>query len=263
MAPAILSVLFAVAAVAQPKDEAHQDSIIAKYLKRGAWKHSMFSKEWHDEIDKGLAEDSTVAYLWQQKAMPLFKQRKYEYAMPFLDKAVQYDKHWLDYRAFMECIFAKQYRRALIDFEVAKKLNGDVYVMDHSYDFYRGLCYLQLNLFDSALLALHSEIEKAEREQGKGWVHFLDIFYLGVAYYELQDYDKAIATFERCLKSNPVLSDAKYYYGCALIRKGDEVKGKAFINEAREDAKEGKTINEDNAIYEPYPYQVNWKLVAP
>jgi hypothetical protein len=39
-------------------------------------------------------------------------------------------------------------------------------------------------------------------------------------------------------------------------------KGLATIKEAEEDYKKGFSINEDNAIYEVYPYQVNWKMMS-
>ena len=86
-----------------------QKEIINEHLKNGAWKHELFSREWQEEIDKGLAKDSTIAYLWQQKAMPMFKQGKYEVGVDFIDKAVKYDRQgWQDYRAFIKCIFAKK-----------------------------------------------------------------------------------------------------------------------------------------------------------
>ena len=89
-----------------------------------------------------MKKDSTIAYLWQQKAMPLFKARKYEAGMIFLDKAVLYDEaEYLDYRAFIKCIFAKTYREAIIDFEKCKEKVGNSYVMDHTYDFHIALSY--------------------------------------------------------------------------------------------------------------------------
>ena len=95
-----------------------QDAIIKEHLENGAWQHMMFSKEWQDEIDLGLKKDSTIAYLWQQKAMPYFKLRKCEIGMPFIDKAVVHDaQRWQPYRAFIKCIFAKTYKDAIIDFE--------------------------------------------------------------------------------------------------------------------------------------------------
>src|SRR5690606_11666425 len=94
-----------------------QQGIIEKYLVDSARQYSYYSKEWQKYIDMGLQEDSTIAYLWQQKAMPLFKQGKYELGMQYLDKAVYYDRsRWLNYRAFIKCIFAKTYRAAITDF---------------------------------------------------------------------------------------------------------------------------------------------------
>lgn len=63
--------LFAVSCEAQNKDTiAHnkQEEIIEKYLRNGAWNHHYLTKEWNEWIDKGIHEDSSIAYLWQQKA---------------------------------------------------------------------------------------------------------------------------------------------------------------------------------------------------
>jgi tetratricopeptide (TPR) repeat protein len=244
-----------------PSSKARQDSIIEKYLKQGAWKYHYFSKEWNTYIDEGLRQDSTIAYLWQQKAMPFFKRRKYEVGLQYLDQAVKYDKFWLDYRGYIKCIFAKTYKEALADFQECKKRNDNGRIMDHSYDFYMALCYLQLNNFQVALFILKADIDKTEKEKGKDWVHYLDLFYLGIIYYELADYDKAIVAFDRSLFKYPNFSDAKYFKGKCIALKGDYDKGTDLIKEAKKDFEKGYTINEDNVLYEPYPYQVNWKMV--
>lgn len=105
-----------------------QDSIIEEHLENGAWKKGLYSTEWQEEIDKGLAKDSTIAYLWQQKAMPLFKQGKYELGMKYLDKAVKFDRNneWLEYRAFMKCIFSKHIKRRLKTLKSVKRKRGIV-----------------------------------------------------------------------------------------------------------------------------------------
>jgi len=241
--------------------KAKQDSIIEKYLKQGAWKYPYFSKEWDAYIDAGLKQDSTIAYLWQQKAMPLFKRRKYEVGLLYLNQAVKYDKFWLDYRGFIKCIFAKAYKDALVDFQECKKRNSNGHIMDHSYDFYMALCYLQLNDFHKALSVLKADIDKTEKENGKDWVHYLDLFYLGIIYYELGEYDKAIITFDSSLSKYSRFSDAKYFKGKCIILKGDYDKGIELMKEGKKDFEKGYTINEDNSLYELYPYQVNWKMV--
>src|SRR5690606_33299861 len=103
-------------------------------------------------LDAGIKKDSTIAYLWQQKAMPYFKVKKYEVGMQYIDKAVALDtKRYQSYRAFIKCIFAKTYKEAIIDFEQCIADWGDNFEMDHSYSFYIGLSYLQLNEFDKAV----------------------------------------------------------------------------------------------------------------
>jgi flagellar motor switch protein FliM len=44
-------------------DKEKQEEIINEHLKNGAWKHETYSREWQEEIDKGLAKDNSVAYL--------------------------------------------------------------------------------------------------------------------------------------------------------------------------------------------------------
>jgi len=165
----------------------------------------LYSQKRQRYLDSALTIKPWKASWWQQKAMPLYKQKKYEAGEYFLDSAVKYDTYsYIDYRAFMKCIFQKSYREAIKDFESAKVIIGDGEVMDHTYDFYIGLCYLQLDRFDSAEYYLVKSTDQQRKSMGSHWVHPLDLFYLGIVYYE-QEY----------------------------------------------------TINEDNAVYEVYPYQVS------
>lgn len=53
-----------------------QDEIIQEYLINGAWKYTYLSKEWDEWINLGLQKDSTIAYLWQQKALPFLETKK-------------------------------------------------------------------------------------------------------------------------------------------------------------------------------------------
>jgi tetratricopeptide (TPR) repeat protein len=247
---------------AQTKDlntRARQDTIIATYLKRGAWKHSYFDKEWEQYIVKGLAEDSTVAYLWQQRAMPYFKQHKYDIGIRYLNKAVTYDTKWSDYRAYMECIFMKNYPQALIHFEQCKQLQPGGVVMDHPYDFYIALCHLQLNEYTEALTILNRLVQQTTDSKGKEWVHPNDLYYLGITYYELGKYTEAIQTFDEAITLYHNFADAKYYKGKCYAQQQQDVLSKTAFKEADEDFAKGYTINEDNIIYEYYPYQVYWK----
>jgi tetratricopeptide (TPR) repeat protein len=238
---------------------ARQEAIIKEHLENGAWQHMMFSKQWQDEIDTGLKKDSTIAYLWQQKAMPYFKLRKCEIGMPFIDKAVLYDaKRWQPYRAFIKCIFAKTYKDAIIDFEDCIKKYGNWYEMDHTYSFYIGLCYLQLNDFKSAekLFKEYNDDLYANRQ---GLEHPTALFYYGISKYEQEKWQDAILEFDKALKIYPNFSDVKFYKAMCLIRLGKMDSVSFLLDEGKKNAELGFTIMEDNVIYEKYPYQVIWK----
>jgi tetratricopeptide (TPR) repeat protein len=243
----------------QIEKKIRQEAIVKESLENGAWKHMMFSKQWQDEIDAGLKKDSTVAYLWQQKAMPLFKLRKYEIGMPFIDKAVLHDaQRWQPYRAFIKCIFAKTYKDAIIDFEDCIKKYGNGYEMDHTYSFYIGLCYLQLNEYIKAEKLFKEYIDDIFNNR-QGLEHPTALFYYGISKYEQERWQDAIFEFDRTLKIYPNFSDVKFYKAMCLIRLEKMDEANILLEEGKKDAESGFTINEDNTIYEKYPYQVIWK----
>ena len=238
---------------------AMQQKIIEEFADNCAHKNPVFSHEWQQCLDSGLKQDSTVAYLWQQKAMPLFKHRKYELGMAYIDKAVRYDRNrWQEYRAFIKCIFAKTYKDALVDFEDCKKRYGNRYVMDHTYDFYIGLCHLQLNNYPAAENCFLEYVNDMLKK-GEDWVHPTALFYYGIAVYEQQRYAEAITIFDRALKNYEQFSDVKYYKAMCYYNTADADNAVLWYKQSREDYKKGFTINEDNTAYETYPYQITWK----
>lgn len=241
----------------------NQDEILNTYLKNGAWKHHYTTKEWDEWINKGLKQDSTIAYLWQQRAMPLWKQKKYQLAISYFDKAVALDrKKWLSRLGFLKCIFAKDYNAALKDLTTYKQEFGSTYEQDHSLEFYIGLCYLQLNHYDKALVNLQESVNYEIDQHGENWVHYLDRFYLAIAFYELGEYKKAILEFDKVLKEYPNFSDAKYYKSISLNYLNKKEEAKLLMAEGKLNFKNGNTFNEDSSLYEDYPYQLTWQWEA-
>ena len=233
-----------------------QDSIrLYKYLDK-VREFPLFSMKRQLYIDSALAIVPKASQLWQQKAMPLFKQKKYEIGMPYLDSAVKYDKskHWLEYRAFIKCIFQKSYRAAIKDFNLAQKQIGNSYVMDHSYEFYKGLCYLQLNQFDSAEYLMNKVIN--EELKARNEAHHLHWFYLGIVQYEKENFKEATKSFDSCLKQYPQFSDAQFYNAICYKEQNQMKEAIELLLIAKENLRKGYTINEDNAFYEAYPYQI-------
>ena len=240
-------------------DRARQERIIEEHFINGALRYDVYSRERQEELDKGLAKDSTIAYLWQQKAMPLFKQAKYEVGMDYIDKAVKYDpEEWQDYRAFIKCIFAKTYREAIKDFEECKVKYGYVFVMDHSYDFYIGLSHLQLDEFEKAEEIFAKDYKYQLSEKGADWIHHLDLFYFGISRYEQKNYHGAIELFDLALARYPEFSEAQIFKATCLRKLGQFEESNVIHKEGEINGRKGYTINEDNVIYERYPYQIRW-----
>ncbi len=238
---------------------ARQDSVIETYAKNCAhtFSYNYEMSEWQACLDKGLEQDSTIAYLWQQKAMPYFKARKYEVGMEFLDKAVLYNpKRYLSYRAFIKCIFVKNYKEAIKDFEKCIEMEGNTYVMDHTYNFHIALSYLQLNQYKKAEKIFEADIAAQEKQWGEA--HFLDLFYFGISKYEQGKWEEAIEQFDKSLSFYPDFSDVEYYKSVCLMKLDKIEEFEKLYDKAKEDAKNGHSIAEDNVIYETYPYQVRW-----
>lgn len=237
-----------------------QDEIIKKYLKNGAWNHHYLTKEWDEWINKGIQADSTIAYLWQQKALPLWKQKKYSLAIAYYNQAVKYDREkWLSRLAFLKCIFAKDYEGALSDIKTYIKEYGSTFEQDHSLEFYMGLCYLQLNQFDKAFEILSHNVKAQEIEYGMDWLHYLDRYYLAIAYYEQSDYVNANSELDKVLKEYPDFSDAQYYKSICLYYLGKKEEAMKIANIGKSNYDKGKTFHEDSNIYEMYPYQITWQ----
>ncbi len=238
-----------------------QEKIIEEYSTQCAKTHNYTYEmnEWQECLNKGLEKDSTISYLWQQKAMPFFKARKYEVGMKFIDKAVHYNpQKYLSYRAFIKCIFSKSYNAAIEDFEAAIKMHGNSYEMDHTYQFYIALSYLQLNEFEKAEKIFNEDIKDQNNKFPDG-AHYLDLFYFGITKYELGKWEEAIEQFDKALETYPNFAEVLFYKGLCLARLEKENEAMSILKEAVKEGKNGYTINEDNVIYEMYPYQIRWK----
>lgn len=245
---------------AQEGNNKEQEKIIEEYLTNCAEKYyyTIQMSEWQDCLDQGLKKDSTIAYLWQQKAMPYFKARKYEVGMPFLDKAVKHNaKRWQPYRGFMKCIFSKNYKDAIDDLENSKEKFGNGYVMDHTYDFYIGISYLQLCEYLKAESCLKGYVDEIFLTR-QGLEHPTAYFYYGISLYEQKKWQEAIDIFDKAIKIYPNFSDAKYYKAICLSRLKKYEESKKMVEESKSDYKIGYKLNEDNTIYETYPYQKKW-----
>ena len=161
----------------------------------------------------------------------------------------------MPYRAFIKCIFAKTYHEAISDFKESLSEFGNSYEMDHTYKFYIGLSYLQLNEFEKAEKIFEEDLNELGPNES---VHHLDLFYYGIAKYEQEKWQEAIVQFDKALELYPQFSDVQYYKAISMARLGYTEEADVLFQESEKNRNTGYTINEGNSVYENYPYQIRW-----
>lgn len=130
--------------------------------------------------------------------------------------------------------------------------------MDHTYKFHIGLSYLQLNEFEKTETIFEEDLREQIEHWGEDGHHHLDLFYYGISKYEQGKWQDAIAEFNKALKIYPNFAEVQYYKAVCLIKLKRQNEAMELIKIAESNGLAGNTINEDNVIYERYPYQVRW-----
>ena len=220
---------------------------------------SYTSAEWQTRVDSALKIDPTNDELWQQKAMPFLKNGDFGSWIKNIDKAVALNPvHWLSYRGFCREIFMKDYETAIKDYEAAEKIQPSEvhFVMDHTFDFYKSLCYFELKKPDLALLHIQKSVNWQLKNKGVDWTHYADFFYLAVAHFELKNWKLALENIDICLTKYPQFPSALYYKALILKELGQKEKAVPFLINAKKYIAKGFYMNEDNEAYSNYPKQI-------
>jgi len=232
----------------------NKDIIEQKYIINGAWKYGIYEPQFQMYLDSAIYYCPTLASAYQQKAMAFFKCKNYTKGEYYINIACELSGEYFDYRAFMVCIFSRDYETASNLFISLINERGDNHIMDHKYSFYLGLCYIQLLQLDKAKTIFIKLTENTTP-------HYLDYFYLGVIYYNLFEFDKAKICFQKSIVEYSQFSDA-YFYLAKIDENNLEFEGrKTKLKLSKELLLNRYTINEDNAKYEFYPYQVNIDMI--
>ncbi|RZK23669.1 MAG: tetratricopeptide repeat protein [Hymenobacter sp.] len=248
-------------APARPADQCgsrrYQDSLVTKYIARGAHQYSYNDPRWTQYCDSLLAVCPSVAYAYQQKAVPLIKDGKYAAAFALENRAAALDpRAWLAYRGFLKCIFTKDYEGAILDFQQVARLKPGSREMDHTYPFFEGLCNLELGNYQRAEANFKEDIRQQKGPGGQQDVHFNTLFYTGVVYLQMKRYAPASAYLTQCLKAYPQHPEANYYLGLTYQAQGNKATARRYFLAAQKALASGYRLNEDNIYYANYPRQI-------
>lgn len=233
------------------------DSLIERYIRNGTQKLYYNTEIYQTYCDSLINICPNIAIAYQQKALPFIKNGDYASAFPLEDKAVELDpKSYMSYRAFLKCIFTKDYKGAIIDFQSAEKLNPNGFTMDHTYFFYQGLCNLELENYERAKDNFGKDTVAQITATGDGTIHFNTLLYLGILFYELKDNTNAKIFLMRCLKQYKELPEANYYLALIFKRENNFEAYNNYLQLSKDFLTKGYTINEDNTFYANYPHQI-------
>ncbi|MGI4872937.1 MAG: tetratricopeptide repeat protein [Janthinobacterium lividum] len=236
---------------------AYQDTLVARYLDRGAERVGYLDPRWAMYCDSVIARCPRIAQAYQLKAVPLIKDGKYADAFALEDQAVAIDPHnWLAYRGFLKCIFSKDYEGALVDFERVTLLKPNGREMDHTYPFFEGLCHLELGQLPQAVADFGRDIQLQQGSSGKGDVHYNSQFYQGVVYFEQKNYAQASRCLRQCLSQYARHPDANYYSALVCQAQGNRAEATKHLQTAHEALAAGYRLNEDNIFYVNYLHQI-------
>lgn len=237
--------------------KAYQDSLIVRYIDRGAEKYSYLDPRWNQCCDSLIARCPNIAVAYQHKAVPLVKDGKWEEAFALENKAVELDPHvWLSYRGFLKVIKTKDYEGGLTDFQQAARLNANGREMDHTYPFFEGLCHMGMGNYSQAETDFKRDIALQKSSVAEANIHFNSLFYLGVLYWQMQKYTLAERYLQQCLKQYAQHPDANYYLALTHRAQGKEAAARQGLAFAQECLAKGYQLNEDNIVYENYPHQI-------
>ncbi|MEO9511024.1 MAG: tetratricopeptide repeat protein [Flavobacteriaceae bacterium] len=188
-------------------------------------------------IEKAISIDSTYAEALRELSVAYLKRGMPHKWKPQFDRAVRHDpKTWVPWRGYLYLYFYRDYEKALADFNASDTLTPHLdYPQGHSVDFWRGITYLGLKDHANSIAYWNKHIVKESEDSGEDWVELEAFLYRGIAYYESDNFEKALEDFDKLIHYFKSSADAKFYKAKILLSMGEKKEALKLVNEAIED----------------------------
>ena len=176
-------------------------------------------------------QDPTNSEIYFEQSVPYNKRGVYERGFELLDKAVEYNpKVYLGYRGYMKLRFLRDFDGAIKDFETLDELTPNFVdaPWGEDIDFLRGEAYFGIGEYQKAIEHFNKSIEN----QGEDWADIQTYVYLGICESKLENFDKAVISYNRALNQSKYICEA--HLGLAKVHKeiGETEKAKEHILKA-------------------------------
>ncbi len=191
-----------------------QKAMSEKLLQIGMSFYGQGSPKSMEFIEQAIMLDSTNAAAWRELSIPYLKRGYAHQWHELIDKAVYYDPEtWMGYRATMKLYFYRDFEGAIADFNATDTItpNFTDYPQGQSVDYMRGLCYMGLGQYATAIDWYNKYIAEVTEEQGEKWVDVYAFLYKGITFNYLQQYDSALLNLNKGLSYYPNSADMHYH----------------------------------------------------
>lgn len=166
-----------------------------------------------------------------EQSVAFNKRGEYARGFELLDKAVELDpKLHLGYRGWMKLRKLRDFDNALNDFNKLDYLTPNFVdaPWGENIDFLRGECYFGKKDYQKAIESFNLNVKNNKED----WVDIHTFVYLGLCEYEIGNYEKAIAEFQRALKQSEYVPESFFGIAKAYQKLGQIEKAKDNILKA-------------------------------
>lgn len=206
------------------------------------WGNYQGLSESQENLDKAIELCPNFSNAYMEKAVPYLKRGDFITWKILVDKAVALEpKKHLGYRGWCRYQFLRDYKGAIADIEALEKIYPTGYLGysangDYELHIAKALCYSALGQKEKAVSIIENQL--ADKAHNTG---FYDYYQLGVTYFELGKYDKALENFEKQSKLYDFAENIYFKSKVAKVRNKDYLDLKMMALKSYD---EGKTMKE-------------------
>jgi tetratricopeptide (TPR) repeat protein len=185
-------------------------------------RHYQFSKEFHETYDEALKICPYFDHAYNEKSVAYLKSGDFITWKKWIDKTVELNpKENLGYRGWCKYQFFRDYKGAIEDIEALEKIFPTGYLGyssngDYELHIAKAICYSAIGEKEKAISIIENQLSKKNHNVG-----LFDYYQLGVTYFELTQYDKALENFEKQSKVYDYAENIYFKSKVAKIRNKD------------------------------------------
>ncbi len=223
-----------------------------------------------------LAKDTAIMYApdnivnIQVLSYSYKKRGEHIKAMEILNQAVEMDisrgsVDALQYRAWSLLYFYRDYTGTIKDVDLIFELENTSYSVcwGEPCGLLKGQALYRLTRFEQAIEVFKNVLKEEEKLGFSSIDNFLANFYLGRCYHELNEFDKAIESYERVLALDAQYTEALYQLGLIYLELEKPIQAKKYLEAALMSFKKGYKMQEPyfERFDEVFLYQIENALI--